>query len=420
MRTLSKWVLTGGLALGSIITVPVAVMAGVLDVAWTAPTTNTDGSPLTDLASYRVYYATGAPCPGPTFLQVGSPTSAPGPGQMVSVRLTGLTTNTTYNIAVTAIDTSGNQSTCSGTVSGTASLSLSVTPSGSVSFGNVMVGSTADRVFTIQNTRTGSVSGTASASGAFRVVSGSPFTLPGSGSTQVTVRFTPTSVATSTTSVSFAADGDSVSRSVTGTGIVADVTPPTVTITQPAGATYTTSSTSVTLTGTASDNVGVTQVVWANNRGGGGTAAGTSAWTAAVTGLRLGQNVLTVTAQDTANLTASTTLTVRLSLAFSFTDDPLVAQTSVQAIHFTELRAAIDAVRGVCGLQPYGWTDPALTPGSFPIRAVHLSELRTALSEAYQAVGKPIPTYTDASLEPGATSVKAIHLNEVRAAVRGL
>ena len=32
--------------------------AGILDASWFAPTTNTDGSPLTDLASYSVYYGT--------------------------------------------------------------------------------------------------------------------------------------------------------------------------------------------------------------------------------------------------------------------------------------------------------------------------------------------------------------------------
>ena len=34
---------------------------GVLDASWTAPTTNADGSSLTDLVSYRVYYSTTNP-----------------------------------------------------------------------------------------------------------------------------------------------------------------------------------------------------------------------------------------------------------------------------------------------------------------------------------------------------------------------
>src|SRR5262249_56010082 len=69
--------------------------AGILDATWTAPTTNTDGSPLTDLASYRLYYGTStSPCPGSSSVQVASPTSSPGPNQTASLRLTGLTTGT--------------------------------------------------------------------------------------------------------------------------------------------------------------------------------------------------------------------------------------------------------------------------------------------------------------------------------------
>lgn len=36
------------------------LLAGMVNLSWTAPTTNTDGSPLTDLAGYRVYSGCGA------------------------------------------------------------------------------------------------------------------------------------------------------------------------------------------------------------------------------------------------------------------------------------------------------------------------------------------------------------------------
>src|SRR5262245_58328972 len=85
--------------------------AGILDATWTAPTTNIDGSQLADLASYRVYYGSGSsPCPGSAFISVASPTSSPASNQTVSVRLSGLVTGTTYSVAVTAINTSGNES----------------------------------------------------------------------------------------------------------------------------------------------------------------------------------------------------------------------------------------------------------------------------------------------------------------------
>src|SRR5262245_1575041 len=76
--------------------------AGVLDASWTAPTTNTDGSSLTDLGSYRVYYSTSAPpCPSSTFFSVSSSTSTPPANQTVSFRLTGLAIGSTYNVAIT-------------------------------------------------------------------------------------------------------------------------------------------------------------------------------------------------------------------------------------------------------------------------------------------------------------------------------
>src|SRR5439155_154757 len=82
----------------------------------------------------------------------------------------------------------------------------------------------------------------------------------------------------------------------------------------------------VTFGGTASDNVGVTQVAWTNSAGGTGTASGTASWTASGITLKLGTNVLTVTARDAAGNTGTARLTVTLSGSFSFTDDPLAAQ----------------------------------------------------------------------------------------------
>src|SRR5262245_51203095 len=76
-------------------------IAGVLDATWIAPTTNTDGSPLTDLGSYRVYYGTqSAPCPGTAGAQLASPTASPSPNQTVTMKLTGLTVGTSYSVAV--------------------------------------------------------------------------------------------------------------------------------------------------------------------------------------------------------------------------------------------------------------------------------------------------------------------------------
>jgi len=103
--------------------------AGILDATWTAPTTNTDGSPLTDLQAYRIYYGTSsAPCLGSSVTQIASPTSSPGPSQTVSLRLTGLTIGSLYNVAVTAVDAVGNESGCSGAASAVARADFAVNP----------------------------------------------------------------------------------------------------------------------------------------------------------------------------------------------------------------------------------------------------------------------------------------------------
>jgi Putative Ig domain/Bacterial Ig domain len=95
---------------------------------------------------------------------------------------------------------------------------------------------------------------------------------------------------------------------------VADTIPPTIAITGPTSAsTYTTTSTSVPLSGTASDNVGVTQVTWVNDRGGNGIAAGTSNWSVSSIPLVTGTNTITVQARDAAGNLANDVLTVTRS-----------------------------------------------------------------------------------------------------------
>jgi hypothetical protein len=91
----------------------------------------------------------------------------------------------------------------------------------------------------------------------------------------------------------------------------ADATAPVVTVTGPtSAATHTSTASSVALAGTASDQVGVTQVTWVNNRGGSGTATGTSSWTAASVALQVGSNAITVTARDAAGNTGTDVITV--------------------------------------------------------------------------------------------------------------
>lgn len=92
-----------------------------------------------------------------------------------------------------------------------------------------------------------------------------------------------------------------------------DTTAPAVAITSPtSGATYTASTTPLALAGSTSDNLGVTQVIWATDRGQNGTAtlgAGATSWSAAIP-LSTGANSVTITARDAAGNTATDTLAV--------------------------------------------------------------------------------------------------------------
>lgn len=82
-----------------------------------------------------------------------------------------------------------------------------------------------------------------------------------------------------------------------------DTTAPALTITSPSTATMSTMATSVTLKGTASDNIGMKQVTWSTNFGASGMASGTTTWSAAVP-LLVGNNTVTIRAGDAAGNTS--------------------------------------------------------------------------------------------------------------------
>ena len=107
-------------------------------------------------------------------------------------------------------------------------------------------------------------------------------------------------------------------------------------------------------------------------------------------------------------------------LAPVFTNDPLTPGMAIKAVHLTELRTRIDALRDGCGLQAFGFTDETLAAGTSMAMAVHLTEMRAALSHAYVACGQSAPTYTDATPIAGTTVIKAVHIAELRAAVIAL
>ena len=87
---------------------------------------------------------------------------------------------------------------------------------------------------------------------------------------------------------------------------------PTITITSPtSGDTYTATSSTISLGGSASDSTsGIKGVTWTNSSGGSGTATGTTSWTISSISLSNGDNTIIVTAKDNAGNTTTDTITV--------------------------------------------------------------------------------------------------------------
>ena len=105
----------------------------------------------------------------------------------------------------------------------------------------------------------------------------------------------------------------------------------------------------------------------------------------------------------------------------AFSDASLTEGTTpVRAIHVTELRRRINALRVRFGLQPSAWADVSLV--GVTVSAVHLQQLRQALHAAYGAaidsgVSVTPPVFTDDPAIPGQSIIRAPHIEELRAAV---
>ena len=74
--------------------------AAEISVQWDMPTTNTDGTPLTDLAGARIYYGTAS----------SNYTATVDAGMVESLSVTGLTAGATYYFNGTAYNTAGLES----------------------------------------------------------------------------------------------------------------------------------------------------------------------------------------------------------------------------------------------------------------------------------------------------------------------
>ena len=88
----------------------------------------------------------------------------------------------------------------------------------------------------------------------------------------------------------------------------------------------------------------------------------------------------------------------------------------VKAVHITQLRATVNAMRAAAGLGAQSFIDTSL-PG-VKIKVIHVTQLRTALDEARAAIGLPPMSYTTPTITVGSTAVKAAHITDLRNGVK--
>ena len=162
MRNKSKYFLLSMFIFYAIILLySTAVFADDVTLVWDAPIDNEDGTPLTDLAGFNVYYGTQSRG-GAVYPSEFSYDSVEGAGNVTSYQINNLTDGLTYYFSITAVNASGNESRFSDELSLTLSLpfpvpdivvSDSISPAGDyqIPFGDVTVGSPLQQHVTITN-----------------------------------------------------------------------------------------------------------------------------------------------------------------------------------------------------------------------------------------------------------------------------
>lgn len=159
-----------------------------------------------------------------------------------------------------------------------------------------MSGTSSDNVGVTQVTWTNSLGGAGTATGTTGWSIGSIALLSGTNVITVKARDAAGNIGTDVLSV---------------THTVPDTTVPSISIAAPTSASsYTTTNAAIAVSGSSADNVGITQVTWANDRGGSGTASGATSWSIGSIALQGGTNVITVTARDAAGNTGTDVLSV--------------------------------------------------------------------------------------------------------------
>ncbi len=228
---------------------------------------------------------------------------------------------------------------------------LSVTP-GSQDFGTVNVGNSVDRTFVVQNTGGGILTGNASTTPPFSIVSGGSFSRVHGVSQAVVVRFSPTAPGVFAANVSFTSNGGDVSLAVTGTAVgVSGITPSSMDLATPPA--------SFTITGNGFANLGFGLPMVNFMRG---TTLLAQARATALTGTTLTVPFPTPATSITPNLPGLSAGPVEAQVWQQTGSAPTFSLIGSAALTVTDTRP----VPGVSGITPSSM-DLATPPASFTI-----------------------------------------------------
>jgi hypothetical protein len=453
-----------------------SALAGHLDLEWEAPSTNVDGTQLTDLAKYRVYYGTGSGvCAGASYQEVASAIPNPVPGTLVSYSLSGLTTGTTYFVQVSAIDGSGNESACSNEVSGPAASDGADTtaPAGSITL-NEGAAYTAWTAATLNLSATDavgvtgyyvSISATTPAAGAAGWVAVTPatsytgnadFTLsPGDGTKTVYAWYKDAAgnvsagssdsivldqTAPSNGTLTATAGSGQVALSWSGasdggSGLATANTYKLVFATGAAPSAqcasgiqiYQGTGTSYTHTGRTNGTTyyyRVCAVDQAGNISAGATASATPQASVTVTVAKNGKGSGMVSSSPTGvtcGLDCSESYAYNTIVTLTAAPDPgsVFKGWSGDCTGAGTCTVTATQARNVTATfsRAYLFTDDPLLQETTPVKTIHLTELRTAVNTARADYGLGASTWTDPTLVPRQTEAKRVHLTELRTAL---
>ncbi len=225
-------------------------------------------------------------------------------------------------VSITAIDSSDNQATDSLTITYTAASDDSINPLISIS------SPTIETTYTTSSS-TINLAGTASDNIALSSVSWSctsgcsdSGTASGTNAWSVNnIHLVEGSNSVTVTAIDSSDNQATDSLTITYTPAPVDIINPLISISSPTTeATYTTSSSTINLAGTASDNIALSSVSWSCTSGcsGSGTASGTDSWSVNNINLVEGSNTVTITALDSSDNEATDSLTI----TYTSTDQP--------------------------------------------------------------------------------------------------